>query len=237
VLRPFEIAAERVARPFRDAYGYFADLVGAKSENARLKREVDSLRQQATQNATAASENLQLKRLLDFKEGPSFPLGFDSVGARIIAQPSNAFAQVATISAGKTAGIRQNDPVITDDGLVGVVTKAMHDTAQVTLLTDETSAASAVDVKTNAGGIVRQGAAGLELINVPKTERVDAGDLLVTSGWKQGGLNSIYPKGIAIGRVTYVGQTEVDLYKRVQLEPFVDFRSLSAVLVLIPKSR
>jgi rod shape-determining protein MreC len=237
VLRPFEIAAERVARPFRDAYGYFADLVNAKSENGRLKKEVDSLRQQATQNATAASENAQLKRLLDFKESASFPADYDSVATRVIAQPSSAFAQSVTIDAGKTSGIRQNDAVVNDDGLVGLVTKAMHDTAQVTLLTDETSAASAVDIKTNAGGIVKPGQAGLELINVPKDERVDRRDILVTAGWKSGTLSSIYPRGIPIGTVTYVGQTEVDLYKRVQVEPFVDFKSISAVLVLIPKKR
>ena len=41
VLRPFEVGAERVAAPFRDAYDWFAGLVHAKSENARLRTEVD----------------------------------------------------------------------------------------------------------------------------------------------------------------------------------------------------
>ena len=44
VLRPFEVAADRVSRPFRDAYGYFSGLFGAKSENKRLRAEVDRLR-------------------------------------------------------------------------------------------------------------------------------------------------------------------------------------------------
>ena len=237
VLRPFEIAAERVARPFRDAYGYFAGLVDAKSENAKLRSEVDRLRQQANLNASAASQNVELKRLLNFKEGPSFPNGFAPVATRIIARYPSAFGQVVTIDAGKTSGIARDDPVVGDEGLVGAVTKVMHNTAQVTLLTDETSAVSAVDAKTRASGIVKQGAAGLEFNNVGKDQRVDSGDLLVTAGWKYGTLSSIYPPGIGIGRVTFVGQTEVDLYKRVQLEPFVDFDSLSAVLVLIPKRR
>ena len=47
VLRPFEVAAERVARPFRDVYGYFRGLVHAKSENERLRQQVNELRQQA----------------------------------------------------------------------------------------------------------------------------------------------------------------------------------------------
>jgi rod shape-determining protein MreC len=238
VLRPFEIAAERVARPFRDAYGYFAGLVNAKSDNADLRKEVETLRQQVTQNETAASENGELKRLLNFVQGPSFPSGFTSVGTRIIAQPASDFEQVVTIDAGKTAGIQRYDPVVGGGGaLVGAVTKVMHNTAQVTLLTDETSAAAAIDANTRASGIVKQGGAGLEFNNVGKDKRVESRDLLVTAGWKSAGLSSIYPFGIPIGRVTFVGQTEVDLYKRVQVEPFVDFSSLSSLLVLIPKNR
>ena len=53
VLRPFEVAAERIARPFRDVYGYFAGLVHVKRENERLKEEVTRLRQQALQGGTA----------------------------------------------------------------------------------------------------------------------------------------------------------------------------------------
>ena len=36
-LRPFEVSAERIARPFRDAAGWFGGLIDAKSENAKLK--------------------------------------------------------------------------------------------------------------------------------------------------------------------------------------------------------
>ena len=42
---------------------------------------------------------------------------------------------------------------------------------------------------------------------------------------------------IPIGRVTSVGQNEVDLYKHVQLQPFVNFKTLSSLVVLIPKNR
>jgi hypothetical protein len=44
VAMPFEVAGERVARPFKDAYGWAADLFGAKSENEKLKKEVEALR-------------------------------------------------------------------------------------------------------------------------------------------------------------------------------------------------
>ena len=46
-LRPFQVAAERVARPFRDVYGYFHGLTTAKSQNTKLRRDVRKWRAQA----------------------------------------------------------------------------------------------------------------------------------------------------------------------------------------------
>jgi rod shape-determining protein MreC len=237
VLRPFEIAANRVAQPFRDTYGYFAGLADAKSENKRLRRENDQLRQEVTQNATAVSDNAELRSLLRFTTRAAFPAGYTYHAATIIARPNPDFEQQVTIDAGKTAGIRKDDAVVTSDGLAGSVTKAMHNTSLVTLLTDDSAAVSARDVQTGAIGIVKKGASGMSFDDVTKDMRVESGDALVTAGWKSEGLSSIYPRGIPIGTVTFVGQNEVDLYKHVQLEPFADLKSMSVVLVLIPNDR
>ena len=237
VLRPFEVAAERVARPFRDAYGYFAGLASAKSENKRLHAEVDKLRQEETQNATAASDNAELRRLLGFTRSTAFPAAYTYHPATIIARSSPDFEQQVTIDAGKSAGIRKDDAVITSDGLVGAVSKVARNVSLVTLLTDDSAAVSARDVKTGAIGVVKKGSSGMSFDDVTKDMRVESGDTLVTAGWHSAGLSSIYPRGIPIGKVTFVGQNEVDLYKHVQLEPFANLKSMSFVLVLIPNGR
>ena len=234
VLRPFEVAADRVSRPFRDAYGYFAGLVTAKSENGRLRREVDKWRQQANLNAYAASENTDLLKKLHFVYSRSFPSGYGSVGADIISQPPSAFAQQVVIDAGSDSGIQKFDPVVTGPGLVGTVVRVAHSTSLVALLIDDATSVVAMDVDTRAQGTVK---AGGSFDHVGKDQRVYPGDKLVTAGWKLGQLSSIYPPGIPIGQVTSVGQNEVDLYKHVQLQPFADFKTLSSVLVLIPKNR
>jgi rod shape-determining protein MreC len=234
VLRPFEVAADRVSRPFRDAYGYFAGLVHAKSQNNRLRREVEQLRQRETLNLAAASENADLRKKLHFVSGPSYPKGYDYVTAPIIAQVPAAFEQQVTIAAGSSSGIQQFDPVVTGEGLVGTVARVAHNVSLVALLTDDTTSVSATDANTRALGVVK---AGGSFDQVGKDQRVEQGDLLVTAGWKTGGLASIYPRGIPIGRVTSVGQNEVDLYKHVQVQPFVNFETLSSLVVLIPKNR
>ena len=82
VLHPFQVGAERVARPFRDAYGWTAGLVHARSENEELRDELQLLRQQAIQNATAAQENVELRQALHYLAGPTFPRDYDTLALR-----------------------------------------------------------------------------------------------------------------------------------------------------------
>ncbi len=61
------------------------------------------------------------------------------------------------------------------------------------------------------------------------------GDEIVTAGSQRGNLHSLYPRGIPIGKVTSVGQSDTDVYKRIQVDPYVDFGSLHSVVVIVPK--
>ena len=238
VLNPFEVAGSRVARPFRDAYGWFDSLFHARSDASRLRKENDQLRQQLSQNDAAVNELRQVKQLLAFKEGPSFPKDYDGVSASVIGRPSSAFAQSVVVSVGSCDGVEKEAPVVTAQGLVGLVTRTACHASKVTLLTDESSAVSALDVKTDAAGtILHAGSAGttLSLSFVAKEDKVENGDSIVTAGWRTKSLASLYPKGIAIGKVTSVNQSDTDLYKQVQVQPFADFTSIDAVIVLVRK--
>jgi len=237
ILRPFEVGAERVARPFRDAASWFGGLVDAKSENEKLKEQIEALRQQIILTESAVRENTQLKTLLDYREGARFPKDYRAVAARVIARAPSQFEQQIVVSAGKNDGITKHDAVVTADGLVGEVTKVASNVAQVTLLSDETSAVSALDISTNASGIAQHGRSGssLTLERVTKDQVVNRGDVIVTSGFRSGDLSSLYPRGLPIGSVTSVGQSDTDLYKQIQVDSFVDFSQLEAVIVLVKK--
>jgi rod shape-determining protein MreC len=130
--------------------------------------------------------------------------------------------------------------VVTQDGLVGLVTDVTSNGAKVTLLTDQSSAVSALVLESGAAGIVRHGpsdSSALVLDRVGKDELVEEDDLVITAGWRSGDLESLYPRGIPIGTVDSVGQQDVDLYKRIQIAPLVNFDSLAEVVVLVPKGR
>jgi rod shape-determining protein MreC len=235
-LRPFTIAGERVAQPFRDVYEWADSLLTARSDAKRLKAESVALRQQLIQNQFAANENAKLKALLAFRDGPRFPGDYRGLAAAVIARPSGTFAQEVVIAAGSNNGVALDAPVVTADGFLGRVTRVYSRSARVTLLSDEQLAVSAIDVRSGAAGIVKHGrgsASTLILDRVPKKVKVSVGDTIVTAGWRSNRLASLYPKGIPIGRVTSVGQTDTDLWKQIQVEPFADFERVDAVLVLV----
>jgi rod shape-determining protein MreC len=185
------------------------------------------------QNESALQQNVILRQLLDYRGAPTFPTDYDGIATQVIARPAAAFEQEIVVAAGSDDGVVTGAPVVTADGLVGTVTDVTSGAARVRLLTDGSSAVSAVDLRTDASGIVRpQSGDALMLDRVSKKEVVQVGDEIITAGWRSGQLSSLYPKGIPIGRVTFVGQLNTDLWQQVLIRSDVDFSSLDSVLVL-----
>ncbi len=238
VLRPFEIAANRVARPFRDAASWTSGLVHAKSENEKLKRENAELQLDLTRAQAALAENAWLKKELAYRDSPSFPKDYRDVAATVLTNPTT-FDQSVTISAGSNQGVALEDVVVTGGALVGQVTKVYPDVARVMLISDPSSAVRAADARNRATvGMLEHGstADSLVLNRVGKDKRVENGDTIITAGSPGGSeLLSLFPRGILIGQVTSVNQTDTDIFKHIQVEPFVDLGSLQSVIVLVPK--
>jgi rod shape-determining protein MreC len=207
-----------------------------KRENARLKAEVNDLRQKALRGEGAVAQNEKLRAEMNFIDSPLFPSDYSPVNTRIIGWQTE-FDEQVMIAAGRNAGIRQETPVVTSDGLVGSVTKVTGDSALVTLLTDESSAVQARDQDSGAFGLVRrgQGEGSLIVDRVTKDKQVSPGDVIVTAGTRSKQYPSLFPAGIPIGVVTSVGQSDTAPFKQIQIDPFVDFSALDAVTALITK--
>ena len=240
ILRPFEVAADRVTRPFRDAVGWSRGLIDARSDNERLRAQNARLRQQLIIDESALQENVQLRDELHYR-GPPSVSDFAKVHAVVLTNPQNAIDETVTIGAGIDDGVRAGSVVVAPrGGLVGVVDRAFAHVARVTLLTDNQSAVTAIDLTSpTAVGIIQPGGGGsnvLVLDLVGQSKVVDVGDTIITAGTlPQGKLPSIFPRGIQIGTVTSAKNNDVNPYKNIQVEPFVDFSSLQSVIVLVPK--
>jgi rod shape-determining protein MreC len=237
-LRPFQIAATRVAQPFRDAYDYVDGLTSAKSEVNRLKKENAALREAALSAAAKLAKYPDYQKLLRIEQGKTFPSSYRPVNAAVITFPSGPFTHTITIDAGSSAGLRVNTPVMSGDGLVGRVSNVFPETAIVTLLTDPDSFVAARDLRNGVRGGIKEGPGGtLQLADVPKQFAVKKGDEIVTDGTRNARYPDIYPYGIPIGRVSSFGATDTATFLEVQVQPLVNFGSLDAVAALVPKHR
>jgi rod shape-determining protein MreC len=237
-LRPFEVAANRVAQPFRDAAGWFGGLSTTKDDYKKLQKENEKLTGQVSNYDAVLQENRDLKAMTHYLGGPSVPQDYNPLPTAILSQPPEQFDERVVVGVGRNNGVRPNDPVVSPSGfLVGVTTTVGASTANVRLITDETSAVSVMDAKTGAWGILRHNDPGSAIIvdNVPKADVVNEGDHLVTAGWKSGPLTSVFPRGIPVGKVKGVNQTDIYPSKQIEVKLFADLGSLRSMIVLVKK--
>jgi rod shape-determining protein MreC len=235
VLQPVETGVSRVTKPFRDLVGWVGDNISAKSENDKLRNENADLRRQVARAQAAEDENRKLRGMVGLPKNPGYPDGVDPVTARVIGRSSSVWYEAVQIDKGSSDGVRTDQPVVTNGGLAGRITSVTGGTATVTLMVDASSAVSAQVLPDGKFGVVRPKVGNpsdmrLEYLN--KNTKVEQGNMVITSGSTDQKLGSLFPKGIPIGRVKRVDRDELDVYERVHIEPFADFKRMEYVQVL-----
>jgi rod shape-determining protein MreC len=230
VVAPLQNGTARATKPFRDAWNWTGDLFSAKSENAKLKKEVEQLRAGVANELATQDENAQLRAMVQLGDAKIFPGDVRLVTARVVARSTTAWYSTVTIDAGSGDGIEVYDPVVNGAGLVGRVTKVDSGASQVTLITDQQSFVDSMVLPGGAQGIISGSVTGdVTMQYVDRNERVKAGQYVVTSGRS----SSVFVRGIPIGQVVSVGSQEVELYQNIAVRPFVDFRKLDLVQVVV----
>jgi rod shape-determining protein MreC len=237
-LAPLQEGASRALKPARDLGGWIGDVFDAKSENERLRREVEQLRSRLAASKTAQRDARELRSLVGFNRSERYPQGYERVVARVIGRSPTVWYSTLTIDKGSGADVHTDQPVVTGDGLVGKISAVSSHAAKVTLITDHTSAVSAQVVPDGANGLIKPRVGDprdllLDFVEKGRPVRKDA--TVVTSGWRASRIESLFPRGVPIGKVTKVDLNERELYQRVHLEPYADLRQLDVVEVLVPK--
>jgi rod shape-determining protein MreC len=232
---PIETGASRALKPVRDFLGWAGDTIDAKDRNEALEKEVERLRADLAEAQTAVRDSGQLKAIIQLHRQDYFPQGTEPVTARVIAKSPTVWHSSVKIDKGTTDGVRVDQPVIAAGGLVGKVTSATAGTSEVRLITDGQSGVSAQVFPEGVTGVVRPEVGNpddLLLQNVESGRRVTENTLVITSGFTSSRLESLFPRGIPIGKVSGVDFDELETYQRVHIEPFADLRQLDIVQVL-----
>ena len=239
VLAPIEEGASRAFKPFRDLVNWFGDVFDAKGENKDLKKENAELREDLARAQTLQREAEQLRDLVNLPKDDLFPQNAEPVTARVIARSPTSWQSSIQIDKGSSDGIEEDMPVVASGssggGLAGKVTSVSRGTSKVTLITDESSAVSAQVMPDGAAGIVRPTVGDPDdmlLDFIEKDRPVSEDTTIITSGTRSDRFESLFPRGIPIGRVTEVDAEERELYQRVHIKPFADLKRMDFVQVL-----
>jgi rod shape-determining protein MreC len=234
-LSPLEEGAARAFKPFSDLAGWVGDVADAKTENKQLKTEVETLHAQLAQLATDKREAEQLRQLTGLSA--SLAAGTKTVTARVIAHSPTVWYSTVQIDKGRNDGVRTNQPVMTAGGLAGKVIATTGGTASVALITDSSSGVSAEVMPKGVAGVVKPEIGGKDLIldYIPKGSRISKGEVVITSGFQDRALQSLYPRGIPIGKVGSVNQDQLETFQRVRVHPYADLRSMDFVQVVISR--
>ncbi len=225
-LAPLQGASTWVTERISGTLGAVAELGRLRDENRQLREALAQQPGLQAQVGELKAENDQLRQQLGLAQRS--PLRYQS--AAVIGRSTDNWFDTMTINRGSTSGITRDMAVVTEQGLVGRVFRVTERTATVMLVTDRDSGVGALVSESRDLGVVNgQGQAGVRMRFFNPEAQVAEGDRILTSG-----LNSIFPKGIPIGRVTQVsGQ---GLVKEAVIEPAVDFQHLERVLVVVDSS-
>jgi rod shape-determining protein MreC len=202
--------------------GYFY-LVGARKENAELKRQLDEYAQKEVRYQEALLLARRLEALLDLKKQLALPI----TGARVVAYDPSQWSRCVIIDTGKSEGVTVGLPVLSGDGIVGRIVQTYPHYAKVMLIVDRNSGADAMVQRTRVRGIlVGKGGNRCSLEYVPKNADVEVGDLVLASG-----LGGIYPAGQVFGRVTHVDKKTHGPFQEIMVTPG-NLSALEEVLIV-----
>ena len=217
-------------RSVRDVWSNYVWLRGARAENETLKKQLAELQVQLQQQQALASRSTKLQQLLSLQTSANLP----TLAAEVIAGNPNPGMLTITIGRGSADGVQADMAVIAPAGVVGrIVGPPAAHASRVQLLIDRNAAAGALTERTRSGGMVvgsdRDPPLAMDLVS--NMSDIKPGDLVIASG-----VDGIYPKGFAIGRVES-SERGSGLYRAITVRPSVDFSGLEEVLVVLVPGR
>jgi rod shape-determining protein MreC len=234
VLAPIQEGANRALKPFRDLFGWFGSTLDAKQERDQLRAQRDQLRREVAQLSVQNADARQQAGLAA-QNGAGGMAQYSPVESRVYQRSPSTWYQTVQIDKGSSDGVRVDQPVINEAGLVGRVKTVSSNDAQVILLTDEQFGVSAKVAKSGEPGTIGpvSGTPGDLLLDlVPKAQDVHQGDLVITAGTTTAALRSPFPAGIPIGQVSRIDVGNGPLERRIHVTPAADLRRLDLVEVL-----
>lgn len=237
---PFTSAVGMIFSPIQKLSDYVADKADwvkfSFEGSGTYLREIERLEQKIAEYENKIVDYNEMEQKLESYEtmlgvkedNPDYAIEMASI---IGTDAADMFTSLI-IDKGSNDDISVNDPVVYGNYLVGIVNKVHPSYSVVETLLSPDLNISALESKTRETAYVtttielsQQGScmlAGLE-----RTTAVTPGGIVITSG-----IGGTYPKGIIIGTVSEIAESEYDLSDYAVIEPGVDVKEVEDIFVI-----
>lgn len=227
---PFQKAASVISTSVGGFFDDIGDYKDALEENKELKEEISKLQKQLIHYEEIKDENLRLKNLQSIKD--EYEDINQMVGASVISRDPNDRFSSFLIDKGTLHGISKNDPVISNSGLIGIVSEVGPINARViTILSPELSVGVMENVSAILGvlkgdtTLTDEGYAKMTILS--NAYSLSKNDMIITAG-----SSSLFPKGIPVGKIADIKTEESGVTKYAEIDPFVDIKNIKNVYVI-----
>ncbi len=163
------------------------------------------------------SEIKELKKQLNLN---STYTNYDLENATVVVRNKGYWLDNLIIDKGKKNNIKKNMAVITDNGLLGIISKVYRNSSEVRLITTNNNKNKiTIYIETASGDFVgyidKYDKDKKELIikDIDKDSDIKKGDKVMTSG-----MNKVFPKGIYVGKVKDIQNDQNNLSKIIYVE-------------------
>lgn len=184
------------------------------------------------QTDAVLEENRRLRQMLQMKPQTVWNLRLAKVIGR---DPANWWRTIQ-IDLGTEDGVKENQAVMSSQGLVGRVYRVGAHRALVVLVGSQECKVAAVVDKSRENGVVGPSGSSaildpnlVDLSYMTRNSKLEPGQLVYTSG-----LGGIFPPGILVGSIVDTQTVEHGLYVEARVKLSVNINQLEEVWVLLP---
>ena len=229
---PFEAISAGISGTASDFFSFFEDTAALQQRIADLEQEVSTLQQQLVDYENMRQENEQLREMNGITaEHDDWELEPASVISR---DPHERFHSF-TIDLGSIDGVAVDDPVVTEQGLVGIISSVNLTTSKVRTILDPNINVGATEAAGRYSGLIT-GSAALSAEEVPQTRMIyikrdsilyEGQDIIKTSE-----IGGRFPSDIVIGTVVSAYPESTGTSMTAVIDPAVDVLSVRNVFVI-----
>lgn len=207
--------------------GLFENKKDLQQENEDLRARLLILERRALKYAALASENNELRRLMNSSE----VLDDRVIVGEVVGVSPDPFSHEVIINKGRRDGVVPGQAILDAHGLMGQVVQSSQLTSRVLLVSDSSHAVP-VEVVRNGLRAILLGTGDthtLDLVHVPDTADIQEGDLLVSSG-----LGGRFPRGYPVAEVSRITKEPGEPFVSIEAAPKAQLNQSRLVLVVFP---